>query len=52
MGYGRSPSWPLSPFMTRLYAHMMAAAVRSAPSAGPAVTPAGPPLAHHLRPVS
>ena len=36
----------------RRYAHMVAGAVRSALAAGPAVTPTGPPLAHHLRPLS
>ena len=40
------------PSGARLYARMVAAAVRSALSAGPAVTPTGPPLAHHLKPVS
>jgi lysophospholipase L1-like esterase len=39
------------PSGARLYARMVAAAVRSALSAGPAVTPTGPSLAHHLRPV-
>jgi peptidoglycan/LPS O-acetylase OafA/YrhL len=40
------------PSGARLYARTVAAAVRSALAAGPASTPAGPPLAHHLRPVS
>jgi peptidoglycan/LPS O-acetylase OafA/YrhL len=40
------------PSGARFYAHTVAAAVRSALSAGPASTPAGPSLAHHLRPVS
>jgi len=40
------------PSGARLYAHTVAAAVRNALSAGVAVTPTGPPLAHHLRPVS
>ncbi len=40
------------PSGARLYAHTVAAAVRNALSASVAVTPAGPPLAHHLRPVS
>jgi peptidoglycan/LPS O-acetylase OafA/YrhL len=40
------------PSGARLYAHLVAATVRSALSAGPAVTPTGPSLAHHLRPIS
>jgi peptidoglycan/LPS O-acetylase OafA/YrhL len=40
------------PSGARLYARTVAAAVRSALSAGPVSTPAGPPLASHLRPVS
>jgi lysophospholipase L1-like esterase len=40
------------PSGARLYAHAVAAAVRNALSASVAVTPTGPPLAHHLRPVS
>ena len=40
------------PSGARLYAHTVAAAVRSALPAGPVSTPTGPPLAHHLRPVS
>jgi peptidoglycan/LPS O-acetylase OafA/YrhL len=40
------------PSGARLYAHTVAAAVRNALSASVTVTPTGPPLAHHLRPVS
>ncbi|HEY9244928.1 MAG TPA: acyltransferase family protein [Streptosporangiaceae bacterium] len=40
------------PSGARLYAHMVAAAVRSALAASVVVTPTGPPLAHHLRPIS
>ncbi len=40
------------PSGARLYAHTVAAAVRNALSASVAVTPTGPPLAHHLRPAS
>jgi peptidoglycan/LPS O-acetylase OafA/YrhL/lysophospholipase L1-like esterase len=40
------------PSGARLYAHMVAAAVRDALSASVAVTPTGPPLAHHLKPIS
>jgi len=40
------------PSGARLYAHTVAAAVHNALSASVAVTPTGPPLAHHLRPVS
>jgi hypothetical protein len=40
------------PSGARLYAHTVAAAVRNALSASVGVTPAGPPLAHHLRPAS
>ncbi len=36
----------------RLYAHMVAAAVRSALPAGRSVRPPGPSLAHRLRPIS
>jgi hypothetical protein len=39
-------------FLANWFAHTVAAAVRSALSAGPASTPTGPSLAHHLRPVS